>query len=211
MEREDNVMVINAFLPTKIPVLIRSGEPIDRHSMFFLALVAFQLDVIPYFERWLRCAADLGDAHAQQLLGRYLLSQDSLNESMFWLTRSALEWHDPKSIWALGCKLWTTLGKLDLAENLLVAVAREGDQDGITELGKIYVRDKALKRKGLALLKCAAGMGNDIARKELAENSSLGLVGWLVVSAAVGAGIWSGYVFVRYLRRRWRSPSPTTS
>jgi hypothetical protein len=127
---------------------------------------------------------------------------------MFWLSRACLEWRDPASTWALCTLLVKNIGDSDLAENLLVDLAHDGDPNGTSVLGTFYVGQKGMKRKGIQLLRLAAEMGSDSARQELQKLVKHREFYWVIPIAAVAA-VAGAFVLRLFSRRRTQNDMNT--
>ena len=190
-----------------IPILIRGGDDIDPHSMFFLGMLAFRLGSLDFFTQWLSEAAAAGEPNAQQILGRYLMGQSCTEEAVYWLARSTLEHNDIRSITGLCSLLWNSKPSLAnplLAEALLKPLARDGNPEAALELGCIYLKGApgvpAQLAEARRLLRLAARAGNGEAKGILA-NISPGSEKWTGVAPAT-AGVAAAAVARFYLARR---------
>jgi hypothetical protein len=193
------------------PLLIRSGDVIDPHSMFFLGLFAMHVKADPkFFFGWMTMAALAGEPSAQHWLGRKLLEEER-PESVHWLARSVLEHADGESTVTLCWLLWGGPKEVRnelLAESLLISEANRGNGAAVSQLGWLYMNGCGEVEKqevlGRKLLQIAAGpFGYKDAQEKLKQIESeptildYSMVLGLGVCVAVG-GLW---VLRKFFRR----------
>ena len=139
------------------PVLIRGGESVDPHSMFFLGLLSNSFSK-EYFIKWMAMASEMGEPNAQNFLGRVCINDKNYNEAIHWLARSTIEHNIAISVVDLSILLVQTKLNPLLAENLLCGLCKSGNPLAFIELGKIYLNgvDDIIKHDASKALKLLA-------------------------------------------------------
>ena len=194
-----------------IPVLIRGGDEVDRHSMFFLGMLAFRLGSMKFFVDWLAEAADLGEPNAQQMLGRYLMTGDQKEEALYWLARSVLEHNDDNSVVGLCSLLWHSQSRprVILAEAILKSKSRDGHTGATMELGCLYMVGapgvKQNRRAARQLLRAAAAAGSQEAADILTQFKTNDNTSWtdvLITAGVSTATVLSCFYVASWLFRK---------
>ena len=196
-----------------IPVLIRGGDDIDPHSMFFLGLLAFNLKSMDFFVQWLAEAASEGEANAEQMLGRYLMTNGNQEEALYWLARSVLEHDDDMSVVGLCSMLWNGSKSIlnpKLAEALLLEKVKQGRADAMMELGCLYLKGcepiAQDVQKGIRLLKESARRGDKEAQRILDElnlpEEPTSIVDAVLAFGVTVAVLGSAFLVRRIFRRK---------
>jgi hypothetical protein len=207
----DEKMRISFRPDSRWPLLIRTGDSIDRQSMFVLALYSMHVKAPPrFFIGWITMAASLGEPSAQYWLGRVLLDQEK-PESAYWLARSILEHADGESTVVLCWMLWggsDDFRKEFLAESLLVSEANNGNGDAIMQLGWFYANGGKEVAKNVPLGKklleiAAVSFQNQEAQKKLQQIEQDPTLVDYAILFGLAAGVITGGVWLwrRVFRR----------
>jgi hypothetical protein len=203
VSRVDAQMLISFRPASRWPVLIRTGDSIDPHSMFFLSLYAMRVEAPSrFFVGWITMAASLGEPSAQHWLARTLLDREN-PASAYWLARSVLEHADGESTVVLCWMLWGGPDEFQnelLAESLLVSEANRGNGAAVMQLGWLYAKGgKAVAKDaqlGRKLLEIAAGpFQSEEAQKKLRQlEQQPAFVDYAIVfgiaACVVAGGVW---------------------